>query len=199
MAALGLRNGEIWREQLRWPKRILSRNQADRVLSLRDTAGCGGGHTNVPAPPQCQIEFQAIAAGDDGAMQIGKAGEVDHGIDDLLPVCNGMRLTIWLSWRAGGRVMRRAVRRRRGKGGCRAHIEFDFARQFDDGFGMMAVFEQRVFDGLGAVDEQSAIEAILFLGDPVAAPVLADKDDGGCRAARWRFDELHVGIPSGGE
>ena len=51
-----------------------------------------------------------------------------------------------------------------------AHVEFDFARQFDDCFGMMAVFEQRVFDGLRAIDEQAAIEAVLFLGDPLAAP-----------------------------
>src|SRR5450432_1514787 len=80
-----------------------------------------------------------------------------------------------------------------------AHVEFDFARQLDDGFGVMAVLEQRVFDGLRAVDEQAAIETVLFLGDPVAAAVLADKDDGRCRAARWRFDELHVSGPSGGE
>src|SRR6188472_484549 len=63
----------------------------------------------------------------------------------------------------------------------------------------MTVLEQRVFDGLGAADEQAAIKAVLFLGDPVAAFVLADKDDGRCRATRWRFDELHVGIPSKGE
>jgi hypothetical protein len=60
----------------------------------------------------------------------------------------------------------------------------------------MAVLEQRVLDGLRAVDEQAAIETVLFLGDPVAAAVLANKDDCRCRATRWRFDELHVGIPS---
>ena len=65
-----------------------------------------------------------------------------------------------------------------GGGGRAAHVEFDFARQFDDCFGMMAVFEQRVFDGLRAADEQAAIETVLFLGDPLAAPVPADKDDG---------------------
>jgi hypothetical protein len=80
-----------------------------------------------------------------------------------------------------------------------AHVEFDFARQFDDGFGMMAVFEQCVFNGLRAADEQAAIKTVLFLGDPLAAPVPADKDDCRERATRWRFDELHVGIPSGGE
>jgi hypothetical protein len=41
----------------------------------------------------------------------------------------------------------------------------------------MTVLEKRVFDGLRAVDEQAAIETVLFLGDPVAATVLADKDD----------------------
>ncbi len=86
--------------------------------------------------------------------------------------------------------------RRGGEGKPADHVEFDFARQFDDGFGMMAVLEQRIFDGLRAVDEQAAIEAVLFLSDPVAALVLADKNDGRRRTARWRFDELHVGIPS---
>ena len=36
-------------------------------------------------------------------------------------------------------------------------------------------------------------------GDPVAAAVLADEDDCRRRTARWRFDELHVSVPSGGE
>jgi hypothetical protein len=78
-------------------------------------------------------------------------------------------------------------------------IEFDLTRQLDNGFRVMAVLEQRVFDGLGAVDEQAAIEAVLLLRDLVAASVLADEDDGRCRAARGRFDELHVRYPSGGE
>jgi hypothetical protein len=76
------------------------------------------------------------------------------------------------------------------------HIEFDLVRQFDDRLGMMSVLEQRVFQRLGAVDEQAAIEAVLLLGDPLAASVPADKDDGGSGAARGRFDEFHVGIPS---
>jgi len=80
-----------------------------------------------------------------------------------------------------------------------ADVEFDFARQLDDGFGMVVILEQRVFDGLGAVDEQAAIETVLFLRDPVAAAVAADEDDRRCRAARGRFDELHVGCPSGDE
>jgi hypothetical protein len=86
-----------------------------------------------------------------------------------------------------------------GGGELAAHVEFDFAGQLNDGFGVMAVLEQRVFDGLRAVDEQAAVKAVLFLGDPVAAAVPADKDDAGWRTARWRFDELHVGIPSEGE
>src|SRR5450631_2913275 len=94
--------------------------------------------------------------------------------------------------RAGGRHVI-------GGGALAAHVEFDFARQLDDGFRVTAVLEQRVFDGLRAVDKQAAIEAVLFLGDPVAAAVLANKDDGRSRAARWRFDELHVSSPSGGE
>jgi hypothetical protein len=42
---------------------------------------------------------------------------------------------------------------------------------------MTPVFEQGVFDGLGAIDEQAAIEAVLFLRDPAAAAVLADEDN----------------------
>jgi hypothetical protein len=76
-----------------------------------------------------------------------------------------------------------------------AHVELDFASDFDDGLRVMAVLEQRVFDGLRTADEQAAKQAVLFLGDPVAAVIPADEDDGCCRAARWRFDELHVGIP----
>src|SRR5882757_5461189 len=80
-----------------------------------------------------------------------------------------------------------------------AHVEFDFARQVDDVFGMVAVLEQGVFDGLRMADEQAAIKTVLFLGDPLAAPVPADEDDSRGRATRWRFNELHVGIPSCGE
>ena len=79
------------------------------------------------------------------------------------------------------------------------HIELDAARQLDDCFGMVAVLEQRVFDGLSAVNEETAVETVLFLGDPLAAAVLADEDDAGQGTARWRFDELHVGIPSDAE
>jgi len=62
-----------------------------------------------------------------------------------------------------------------GGGELAAHVELDFARQLDDCFRVMAILEQRVFDGLRAVDEQAAIETVLFLGDPVAAPVLPIK------------------------
>ena len=56
-----------------------------------------------------------------------------------------------------------------------AHVELDFTRQLDDGFRMMAILEQGVTDGLRAVDEQAAIEAALFLGDPIAAAILPIK------------------------
>ena len=64
-----------------------------------------------------------------------------------------------------------------GGGELAIHVEFDLARQLDNGFGVVAVFEQRVFDGLRAIDEQAAIAAVLFLGNPVAAMISADKDD----------------------
>jgi hypothetical protein len=81
-------------------------------------------------------------------------------------------------------------------GASRTHdVELDFARQFDDGLRVMAVLEQRVFEGLGTIEEQSSIETVLLPDNPVAAAILADKDDGGRRAARWRFDEFHFDIP----
>jgi hypothetical protein len=77
-----------------------------------------------------------------------------------------------------------------------AHVELDLAWQLDDGLGMLSVFEQRIFDGLGTADEQAAIEAVLLQRDPLAATVPANEDDGGRRAARGRFDEFHFRIPS---
>jgi len=64
---------------------------------------------------------------------------------------------------------------------------------------VLAILAKRVLDGLRAIDEQPAIETVLFLGDPVAAAVPGDEDDFRCGAARWRFDELHVSFPSGDE
>jgi hypothetical protein len=42
-----------------------------------------------------------------------------------------------------------------------------------------------------AADEEAAIEAVLFLRDPLAAFVTADENDVRWRTARWRFDDLH--------
>jgi hypothetical protein len=76
-----------------------------------------------------------------------------------------------------------------------AHVEFDRAGEFDDGFGVMAVFGECVFDGLGAIDEEPAIAAVLFLGNPLPAVILADEDEGeSSRAARGRFDKFHVSV-----
>src|SRR5712672_1735451 len=133
-------------------------------------------------------------------MQAGQTREADHGIDDLLPVRNGVKLNhLALLEGCLFRLSRGAPNDSSGGGQLAIHVQFDFARQFDDCFGVMAVFEQRIFEGLRAADEQAAIEAVLFLGDPVAAPVLPDEDDRGRGTARWRFGELHVGIPSNGE
>ena len=153
------------------------------MLSLRNAAGRGGGDANEPAPPQRKIKFEAIAAGDDGAKRMSQTGEIDHGIDDLLPACNGIGLN-HLALLGGGDSGGYATRRvsLAAKGSLPLKSSSIVARQLDDGFGVMAVLEQRVFDGLRAVDEQAAIEAVLFLGDPVAAAVLADEDDRGCRA-----------------
>ena len=62
--------------------------------------------------------------------------------------------------------------------GVLAHVELDLARQLDDGFRMLSVLEQRIFDGLGAADEQAAIEAVLLLRDPLSPMVAADENNG---------------------
>jgi hypothetical protein len=67
-------------------QRILPGDQADRMLSLGNSARLGGRHASESASSQRKIEFQTIAAYDDGAKLTGQAGELDHGIDDLLPV-----------------------------------------------------------------------------------------------------------------
>jgi hypothetical protein len=87
-------DGRVGAEEWRYPgegsfdrrQRILTRDQADRMLSLWNAARFGGGHANESAPSQRKVQFQTVAAGKDGAMQIGKTGELDHGIDDLLAV-----------------------------------------------------------------------------------------------------------------
>jgi hypothetical protein len=84
-----------------------------------------------------------------------------------------------------------------GGGGAKraVQVELDLVRQLDDRLGMMSIFKERVFEGLRAIDEQAAVETVLFLRHPVAAGVLADKSDCRCRAARRRLDEFHVCIP----
>ena len=49
----------------------------------------------------------------------------------------------WRSRSENARVMAISTRQQRA-----AHIELDLARELDDGFGMMAILEQRVFEGL---------------------------------------------------
>jgi hypothetical protein len=65
-------------------KGVFTRDQADGVLALRIPAGRGGRHADEAAPPERKMKFEATAAGDDGAMQVGQAGEPDHGIEDFL-------------------------------------------------------------------------------------------------------------------
>jgi len=100
-------------------------------------------------------------------------------------------LLLSLSGRAGCECVGLSIE----SAGCGVHVEFDFAQQLHDGFGMIAILEEGVFEGFRAANEQPAIKAALFLGDPVAPAVLADKGDGRCRIARWRFDKFHCWIP----
>jgi hypothetical protein len=87
MTALALRNWDIWTSAASTAcSEFWARDQANRVLSLCPAAGLRGGDANEPAPSQRKIEFHAMAAGDDGALQMRQTRELDHGIDDLIAV-----------------------------------------------------------------------------------------------------------------
>lgn len=55
-------------------------------------------------------------------------------------------------------------------------VELDNVGGQHDGRRMISVFEQRVFHGLRAIDEQSAEQSVLLLGNPVSPAVAADDD-----------------------
>jgi hypothetical protein len=50
----------------------------------------------------------------------------------------------------------------------RLQVEFEHARNHDHGTGTTAVFEPRVAQRFGAVDEQPAVQSLLVLHDPLA-------------------------------
>ena len=70
-----------------------------------------------------------------------------------------------------------------------AHVEFKKAWGRNDCFRVMAILEKGIPDGVDTAHKQTAVETILFLGDPTAAAVLTNQDD--FRVARRRFDEFH--------
>jgi hypothetical protein len=127
------------------------------------------------------VKLHAVIAGDDGAMRIGQARQRDHRIDDLLGVWNGTKLrhlTLLLTrTRGSGHATGICDLWTFGRDPLVAQVELDFAPQFDDGFRMVSILDQCEFDGLGAVDEETAIESILLLGDPLASAIPADEDD----------------------
>jgi hypothetical protein len=73
-----------------------------------------------------------------------------------------------------------------------AHIEFDGALELDDGFGMMAIFEQRIADGLPAVDEQAWTTQLPRLSRPINTMVDAELHDGGSTS----FTLIFLLVPS---
>jgi hypothetical protein len=56
------------------------------MLPPASAAGRGGGDTNEAATSQRDIEFHAVIAGNNRAMQVGQARESDHRVDDLLVI-----------------------------------------------------------------------------------------------------------------
>jgi hypothetical protein len=92
----------------------------------------------------------------------------------------------------GGLLLARrmSVDRRLMSDTCRAgQIELENSGYHDDRLGPISIFEQRVAERLGAVDEQATATMLLILHDPVAAAVLADKEEG--RSRRGRFLLAH--------
>jgi len=80
-----------------------------------------------------------------------------------------------------------------------AEIEFENARNHNDGVGPIAVFESRIAKRLGTADEQPAAQALLILRDPVALAVPADQEENRRRAGstRRRFGLAHDTVLSG--
>jgi hypothetical protein len=66
-------------------------------------------------------------------------------------------------------------------------IELENSGYHDDRLGPISIFEQRVPERLGAVDEQATATMLLILHDPVAAAVLADKKEGRSGCGRFLF------------
>ena len=68
-----------------------------------------------------------------------------------------------------------------------AHIELENSRNHDDGLGPMSILKQRKPQRFGAIGEQAATTVLLVLNNPIAATVLADKEEGGFRRGRFLF------------
>jgi hypothetical protein len=70
-----------------------------------------------------------------------------------------------------------------------AHIELEHAGNHNDGLGSVSILEKGEPECFGAVDEQATAKVLLVLDNPVAAAVLADKEEGRSRARsrRGRF------------
>jgi hypothetical protein len=55
-----------------------------------------------------------------------------------------------------------------------AHVEFENARDHHHRLGTGTILQHRKAKGLGAVDKQSAAEALIVLHDPISAAVFSD-------------------------
>src|SRR5271169_2500488 len=126
-------------------------------------------------------------------MQFGGTRKLDHGIHDPLVRGNGIGLGHGRSssWDVGGfgwkrreqfrypaRSMRVGIDWRLFYDTRRAtQIELENTGNHDDGLGPMSVLEHREPECLRAVDEQAAAKSLLVLNNPVAATVLADKEE----------------------
>jgi hypothetical protein len=160
------------------------------VLAARD-ALAHRRDAEEPASPEVKIDFSTVAASDNDAMQIGWTCKVDHRSDNLfacevrgwLKHCDLLNNRVW-----DGPSRDPSLEQALGvgssvacdDGGGRispaAHIELEHVRCCHDGLGMVAILKKCVSYGFGAVDEQAAKEAVLFLCNPVASAVLADKN-----------------------
>lgn len=182
-------------------KRMPSSNQADHMLPASN-AGADRRHTEKSTAAEQQVDFGAVVAGGDDAMKIGHASKFDHRADDLL-TCG---VTGWLKhWNVldngavSGDLQLKGVFLAWICVGCRcrawfaADVELKNVGCCDESFRPVAVLKERIANGFRAIYKQAAVEAVLFLGNPVSATVLADKDER--RGTRGRFSLLHDRSP----
>src|ERR1700722_8001863 len=77
-------------------------------------------------------------------------------------------------------LLRRIIRRPRGRRRFAGQVELEDAGNSDDGPRLVSVFKSHVSQRLGAIDEEAAADPVLVLDHPVSSTVPANHEE-------WRF------------